>query len=63
MKACCVVELLLLVTFLDFTAADQSDCPPWFFPDLDNGSGCFCSGAHFGEVRCSGDIALLRIGN
>ena len=63
MKARGVAKLFLLVTFLTLTKADQGDCPPWFFPDLDNGTGCVCNKAHQSEVKCSGDTALLRIGN
>ena len=63
MKVRGLTELFLLVTFLALTTADQVDCPPWFFPDLDNGTGCVCNTAHPSEVKCSRDAALLRIGN
>jgi len=63
MKARGVAKLFLLVTFLALIAADQGDCPPWFFPDLDNGIGCVCNSVHRSKVKCSGNTALLRIGN
>jgi len=40
MKALGEANLFLFVTFLALTTADQGGCPPWFFPDLDNGTRC-----------------------
>ena len=51
----------MLVTFLALTSASQSDCPPWFFPDAENGSRCACGSYDTKDVKCSKDTALLRI--
>ena len=63
MKAPCLAELFLFVIFLARTTADQDDCPPWFFSNAENGTGCVCSNALSRKVKCSRDTALLRIGN
>ena len=62
-KARGVAKLYPLVTFLALITVDQGDCPPWFFPGLDNGIGGVCNSVHQSKVKCSGDTALLRIGN
>ena len=60
------VGLAQLIVFMNFIApitANQGDCPTWFFPDADNGTGCVCSSAAEGyEVKCSQDTAILWIG-
>ena len=57
------ISLILFATSLPFTTANQSDCPPWFFPDADNGTECVCSSAETDKaVECGKDTALLRIG-
>ena len=57
------ISLILFATSLPFTTANQSDCPPWFFPDADNGTECVCSSAETEKaVECGKDTALLRIG-
>ena len=63
MKALVQANLFLFVNFLALTTADQGDCPPWFFPDLDNGTRCVCNSLYPSEVKCSRSSALLRIGN
>jgi len=63
MKVLGQANLFLLITFLTLATANEGDCPPWFFPDLENGTGCVCRGALHGEVKCSRDTARLRIGN
>ena len=63
MKAMGLVQLILFVTLLRLATANQVDCPPWFFLDADNGTGCSCSRVKTDEaVKCEKDIALLRIG-
>ena len=58
-----LVKLALFVSLLGLTTASQDDCPPWFFPDADNGTECVCSSIETDKVvRCSKDTALLRIG-
>ena len=55
--------LILFATFLPLTSANQVVCPPWFFPDADNGTKCVCSRVVTDKtVKCSNDTALLRIG-
>ena len=63
MKALVLIQLLLLVTSLSLTTANQVDCPPWFFPDADNGTECVCSSVMTDRaVKCRNDRAFLRIG-
>jgi len=54
-------KLILSVGFLALTSASQGDCPPWFFPDADNGTECVCSSAYKDMVKCSEHTALLRV--
>ena len=55
--------LILFATFLPLTSANLVDCPPWFFPDADNGTECVCSRVVTDKtVKCSKDTAMLRIG-
>ena len=64
MKAISLGQLILFVTSLPLTSANQVDCPAWFFRDADNGS-CVCSNVRtHGVVKCpnSKHYALLRIG-
>ena len=63
MKTLGPAQLFLLVTFLAPTTADHEDCPPWFLPHADNGTGCVCSSTHSSQVKCGKDTALLSIGN
>jgi len=60
MKVLDQANLFLFVTFLVLTTADQGDCPPWFFPDLDWMCLQQCIPS---EVKCSRSSALVRIGN
>jgi len=63
MKAIGLVQLILFVTLLCLTTANQVDCPPCFFPDADNGTECSCSSVETAKaVKCGKDTALLRIG-
>ena len=65
MKAMGLVQLILFVTLLRLATANQVDCPPWFFPDADNGTKCSCSSVYVETaqaVKCGEDTALLRIG-
>ena len=64
MKILGVVQLILFVTFLPLTTANQVDCRhPWFFPDAGNDTECVCSSAETATVvKCSKDSVLLRIG-
>ena len=53
----------MFVSFLGLTLASQDDCPPWFFPEADNGTECVCSSyTTMSDVKCSKDGAFLRIG-
>jgi len=63
MKAVGLAQLILFVTSLSLITASQGDCPPWFFPDTDNGTECVCSNAETDKViKCSKDTASLKIG-
>ena len=64
MKAIGLVQLpvILFVTSLPLTSANQVDCPAWFFWDADNGT-CVCSNVETHRVvKCSKGYTLLRIG-
>ena len=63
MKAIGLIRLILYVASLPLAYANQGDCPPWFFPDADNGTECVCSSVGTDKaVKCSKDTAMLRIG-
>ena len=63
MKAVGLAQLVLFVTSLSLITASQGACPPWFFPDTDNGTECVCSSYETATVvKCSKGTALLRIG-
>ena len=53
---------LILFNILGFTSANQGDCPPWSFPDANNGTDCVCRSAERLEVKCSRGHAMLRVG-
>ena len=61
MKAHVITQLFLFVSSIALTMASQSSCPPWFFPDGENGTECACSSVETNGVKCSQDAALLRI--
>ena len=60
MKALGLTGLILLVSFLPLTTANQEDCPPWSFPDT-NSTRCICSSAKVDAIKCSKDSTLLSI--
>jgi len=51
------------VGILSIATAYQDACPPWFFPNADNGTECVCSRLVTDEVvKCGKGTALLMCG-
>ena len=61
MKVLVLPKVILFVTLLGLTTASNRDCPPWSFPDAENGTRCVCSGVLTNTVKCSKDTAILSI--
>ena len=61
MKVLVLPKVILFVTLLGLTTASNRDCPPWSFPDAENGTRCVCSSVLTNAVKCSKDTAILSI--
>jgi len=47
-----LAKLIMFVIFLALASASQGDCPPWFFPDADNGTRYVCNSYDTKHVKC-----------
>ena len=59
MKVLVLPKVILFVTLLGLTSASNGDCPPWSFPDAENGTRCVCSSVEADAVKCSEGTTLL----
>ena len=63
MKLLRLAQLILYVSFLALTVANEDDCHPWSFPVDENGTGCVCRSVQTNAVKCNKDSAMLMIGS